>query len=326
MHYSELPKKMKTELICCDEAFLPKHASFFHYTRYTNAVKILDQNCEHNYFFVSNIGGMNDLHEKIFHNEDQDKVFVLSFCNTLTENLPLWFMYGGIDGTGVRIGFRPVCMKEFLMNIDTVYPIDSSGKPDRKHKLKKNVDFELECGWVLYYDYEKRAEYRGEQLEFDNSTEQNELKLNDNYFVKRYPWKYENEFRVVFKFKEKPSEKIALEVDFDKYAKSNGLRIGLAPGYNKPLEYGTLKLNSVECKQKRIELGKKIGLRFGIIENSNLLVDYNLLSINSEIILERIDDVLDSFEHFCVDKASELKKRIDEYIGKKGENHAPFPF
>ena len=48
---------------------------------------------------------MNDLREADLHGAEKEDIFVQCFCNSDTEKIPMWYLYGGIVGRGASIGF-----------------------------------------------------------------------------------------------------------------------------------------------------------------------------------------------------------------------------
>lgn len=284
-----------------NDAFTPHHASFFHYTVLNSAKRILT-NSAHNYFYASNVNQMNDVDEATRYRNIKKQIYSVCFCNNLTENIPLWYLYGGIAGKGIRVGFRPVAMKDFLERINTVYPI-VNGIPDRKSPLKKGIDFELKYGWVYYADYEKNIVYRGKKYIIDMGKFQEFCK--DNYFIKRYSWNYENEFRIVFIFNECVGNKIAVEFDKEKYHKDKTLRLGFAPNYS-DVNCG----NDNEFKKIKKELKEELGLNKQIMEKSSLLINFNLLRNNLDDFIDNLDIMLNNFDK--KDRLVKIKKIIEK--------------
>ena len=79
-------------------------------------------------------------------------------------------------------------MLDFIRSIQTVYT--ESGK-----ELKVGRDVEIRCGWVAYQKKNdpNHVFYKNNWRTLDDAE-----KFNDeNYFIKVYPWLYEQEFRIV---------------------------------------------------------------------------------------------------------------------------------
>jgi hypothetical protein len=93
----------------------------------------------------------------------------------------------------------------------------------------------------------------------------------DNYFIKDYPWNYENEFRIIFIFKKQPADRIA--VYFDKNKLRQGLSVTLAP-------------NTSNFEEEKLVLSEKCGIKSDKIKKSELDINMNLLSRNRDILAE----------------------------------------
>ncbi len=156
--------------------------SFWHYTSCDTACKILENHC----FHVRNMGVMNDLNEKERHSNCSSKVHLLCFCNSKTEKIPMWYLYAGLLGNGVSIGFTPKTMIDFIQSIKSVSDVNT-GK-----ELQLDKDFELRWGWVFYQNGSD-VRYRNKWYTVSDVHNFND----DNFFIKDYPWEYEREFRIV---------------------------------------------------------------------------------------------------------------------------------
>ena len=169
---------------------LPEYAkewaqyTFWHYTS-VEKLEIIRKNKK---FRLGSIENMNDRDEAILHQADGDRVHAMCFCNSDTESIPMWYLYAGLDGAGVAIGLTPREMLDFIRSIQTVYT--ESGK-----ELKVGRDVEIRCGWVAYQKKNdpNHVFYKNNWRTLDDAE-----KFNDeNYFIKVYPWLYEQEFRIV---------------------------------------------------------------------------------------------------------------------------------
>lgn len=201
---NEISLKQLSEL--CSPSPLPKHgndfakANFGYYTSLYTAKKIfcLDDTDGKNWkgFFVSALSGMNDLAEAKLHEERKKRVHMLCFCNSKKEWVHMWYLYGGIRGKGARIDFTPKTLLDFINSIDTLYPI-VNGKPDFTKELKVGEDIEMSYGWVCYRHESGDIEFKKETY----TGTKDPKKYKNFYFIKDYSWRYENEFRIVFKNK-----------------------------------------------------------------------------------------------------------------------------
>ena len=158
---------------------------FWYYTRLHTADRILDGGK----FHVSNFREMNDTGEAERHQDKQDFLHALCFCNSNSEKIPMWYLYSGISGNGASLGFTPSKMMTFLRQIKTV-------ETPKGEKLYCERDFDMQFGWIYYRKTNERGRilYRQNWYEVDDPVGFE----SDNYFIKDYPWEYEREFRIVF--------------------------------------------------------------------------------------------------------------------------------
>lgn len=250
---------------------------FCYFTTVNTAEKILsdgDENC----IWVSPINRMNDLHESEMHPVNGDSVYGLCFCNSEMDNIPMWYLYGGINGRGARIKITAKKMQTFIENIDYVYAIKDGKK---REKLYKERDFSVECGWIFYREDRHRIKYRDTYYSLLNSLDEFE---RNNFFVKDIEWKYEKEFRIVFYILkgETPPERIAVPIDKKMLMKSGGLSVMLAPERQ---ERGTEK-SLIE------KYAKKFGLPESKVSFSKLKIKMNLIPRNTDAILEQFPNIL----------------------------------
>ena len=245
--------------------------NFYHYTRAENVKKILngDSNGNH-FFFVRNISGMNDLNEAKLHEKDGKKIHSFCTCCSKHEKIPLWYLYSGICGNGARLGFTPGRMLRFLKSIAVIYPVEN-GKANYAAPLHIDTDFELQCGWIYYLmDGNNRVAYRNKTFPI---TPANEGVLQKCFFVKDYPWEYEQEFRIVIHNKTtRVYGQIAIPIPEDIIPE---LEIMSAP--EQPFT------------RKEKEEFQAQGIRPDKIKESTLGIHMNLLHNNKESILEQLD-------------------------------------
>lgn len=240
----------KNPRILPEQAASFSKSSFWYYTRLSTADKILNSH----FFRVSNLSGMNDVDEMQLHEEEQEHVFVLCFCNSNTEKIPMWYLYSGIAGNGAALGLTPSRMISFIQSIRTVRAVHGNEAPV---ELEAGTDFELQYGWVYYQKKGSHGEvlYRNKWYAVSDSR----LFEKGNFFLKAYPWEYEKEFRIIFinrtdckydaLFVDIPEEictaikvKLAPELNEKKFIQIKGLnRIGIDPQYMP--QYSNLSIN-----------------------------------------------------------------------------------
>ena len=130
----------------------------------------------------------------------------------------MWYLYAGLDGAGVAIGLTPRVMLDFVRSIQTVYT-------EFGIVLKVGRDVEIRCGWVAYQKKKdpNHVFYKNNWRTLDDAE-----KFNDeNYFIKVYPWLYEQEFRIVaINLTETPCEALFADIPEKMIDK---LKLRLAP-------------------------------------------------------------------------------------------------
>ena len=160
---------------------------FYHYTSRESAKAILNKDGD-KYFFLNPLSATNDREEVEHHTNDKDKVFVLCFSHSDAEkeDIPLWYLYGGLTGNGVKIGFTSAKMKKIISEIDEIYPVENNtidfGRP-----YHRETDFELECGWVFYFKDSGEFKYRGKEYQYADIC-LNEL-YEKSYLIKNFAWR-----------------------------------------------------------------------------------------------------------------------------------------
>lgn len=259
--------------------------TFWQYTSVDSIKKILGGKC----FWVNNIVAMNDLHETELHKEDKQDIFVQCFCNSNSEKIPMWYLYGGIAGKGASFGFTPRVMLDYINSIK--YVTELVYDPDEKlyvagEKFEIGAEFELQVGWVFYVDYKLpvkpwpkdnnvvRVNYFNKFL----NVEEAEQFFDDNYFIKDYPWEYEKEFRLVFINKTgKKIDKIKIEIpeEFRK-SKNRKLKIKLAPEISNSTEVASGMSEFERCSDVIEEVAVKNGYQI-LVERSKLKINMDLL-------------------------------------------------
>lgn len=201
-----------------------KHMKYSHYTNIDAMDSILKNRC----LWLSPLEQCNDLLETDWEG-DVCNDFCLCFSAVYSENIPMWYLYGGITGQGVRLTFGNSVMNKWKNNFqfalkkydgdgkeetsEIIQPIDvkvrdvlyiSKDETNQKYRLKYNN--QCNNGKFSEYDYKQiREKYRG--------------------FYKELPWFYEKEFRVLIEVEPRISNlvkddscyKIALVINNDVY-------------------------------------------------------------------------------------------------------------
>lgn len=225
-----------------------KH-SFWHYTKKQNLEKIFSSDDDCGYKLLCNrIDNMNDLTERNRFNAKN--VFVTCFCNTDSEKIPMWFLYGSLTSNGVAIGLTPKKMLDFLKSIDFVYA-------EKKGKIEKYPinTFDINCGWICYKKQEHKKTKFYYRQEFYEISDYDDA-CNDYYFIKDYEWNYEKEFRIVITDREdRYFDKIFLPIP-QTIAKNMKLKTGKSfkcEDYELPMSESKIKLSSLNLEMNLLD-------------------------------------------------------------------------
>lgn len=209
-------------IIYTDE--LKSSTKFCHYTSKENAANILNSET----LYLSRLDQMNDGDEKNSHLSETNQLFVASFCHSEARSIPLFYLYSGIDGKGCRIEFTDAKLKKMIEEA-SIFPVNSAMK-----RMKKSYDqnaYDIYVGWVNYIASSGYYAYKGkEQKRFMdyNSAMIAMMQQNRQYFVKNSIWKYEQEFRIVVKFK-KPIDYTHIALKFNVKENDRGISVVVGP-------------------------------------------------------------------------------------------------
>ena len=261
---------------------------FYYHTQRSTAGKILNGSEAESlgpHFRISSLDEMNDRQECEWHTADKERVYALCFSYTDSESIPMWYLYSGIAGEGIRIGITPKKMLGLIKDISCVYPIVNS-EIDLVNPLYVNEDFSVEYGWVYYLGH-KNIIYKNITYVRQDKDDEKAMESfrKDNYFVKDYEWNYEREFRIVFHLHDhviSPPKKIALFFNKEEMMKKNG---------------GLSAMMAPEMKDISTEiLAKELGLPEKKISKSNLNIKMNLIKRNRNSIVEYFEDIVEGIE------------------------------
>lgn len=176
--------------------FIPENLCYY------LSVKSLPKIIKSGYFCVSNIKEMNDLDEgRGLSEEEKKKIFCLCLNAGKHENVPLWYLYSGIKGDGIRLEFTRSKIENLIEEIDTVYCCNEDfSLRKRKKPFKNKIDFDIEFDWICYKNTNGDKYFYKNKWVPDTSLGF----FPKKYFVKDCAWRFENEFRIIFKFKKDP--------------------------------------------------------------------------------------------------------------------------
>lgn len=264
---------------------------FCHYTTISNLDKIFQSGK----IWASKITTTNDLSEKERYNENGNNKFLLCFCNSKSENIPMWYLYSGINGKGCRIEWTHTKMRKFIKSICKVHPV-YDGKIQENITMNINEQFTIDYGWVYYIKCNKNGneiKYRGKKYILNNDISDF---TNNNYYIKSTEWNYEKEFRIVLTVKGKNinCEKLAIDIEI------SDVLLRLAPEFK-----NTDQLFNYEGVKKYFKT---------MIKNSELLISMNLIKKGLNGIIEYINELN------CED-LERLRKEIDSSLNKERERN-----
>lgn len=116
-----------------------------------NADSILKSKC----FYLSKLRKMNDEDERDLHKDELDRIFVLSFCHSNAKDIPLFYLYSGIDGKGCRIEFTQHKIVETMKG--EVFPVIGENAFGGVFPREK---YEVMAGWLHYISSDGAEKYR----------------------------------------------------------------------------------------------------------------------------------------------------------------------
>ncbi len=274
-HHMENEKITQTEMLQRNNIDINVNAdigtaSFWYYTSLNNADKILENSC----FHIRSINDMNDKDEAGLH-KNSKFVHALCLCNSDTEKIPMWYLYSGLDGKGVSIGFTASTLLKFVRSIKTVKVVSNE---DIELSVGKEVT--IKCGWIFYRkkDQPEKIKYRNKFYELTDF----EFFEQENYFVKDYPWEYEKEFRiVVINNTAQPYEKFKIDIPIELY---KNVKIRFAPEFQNETIYETIKgYKGVQKLLAKKMLRSNLKINMGLYErNAKGVVDFISCDINKE--------------------------------------------
>ena len=176
---------------------------YYHYTSLENIEHIFKDKR----FRISNVSRFNDKIDCMQFGEPINLYYSLCFSVGKRENLPLWYLYSGVDGRGGRLGFTSSAIRELCDSaIFTLceYDYDNPTTEFPTIPLKPSVDFELNIRDVLYANFDN--EEHTSELRYSNlvnniisSEEVRKYLAAHPGFWKSLIWSYEKETRLNIK-------------------------------------------------------------------------------------------------------------------------------
>lgn len=179
-----------------------RHTHYYHYTSIKNIDKILTDG---QLRLTSLSKSANDNIEKKWYEENGQNLFSLCFSTGTSENLPLWYLYSGIDGKGACLGLKKKSFhqlvdkpKLYLAMTEKQKPYNILGTPT----LLQEEEYKLVVRDILYIGKDSskkdsfRAKYNNQTNNDISSNVQKELVDKYSRFIKGLIWFYEKETRV----------------------------------------------------------------------------------------------------------------------------------
>ena len=205
------------------------HSNYYHYTSLKGIEGIISSKC----FFISQVKKFNDL-DDADQFEDINISFALCFTTGVHENLPMWYMYSGIDGRGGRLKFSDTTIQKIVERSKFVLCECSNNRRKVVYNLNES-DFEKTFEDVLYFSIEKKSNDKDSSnsdnckmtLRYNNMMNHVVDKVTFEMYRKKHPcifknniWYYEKETRLIIKLNEHvaklidPTKDYRIEADF----------------------------------------------------------------------------------------------------------------
>lgn len=136
------------------------HGGFFHYTKLSCIENILKSKS----FFLDNPGESNDPEENVIPNKEYKFYFCFSTGNN--ENLPLWYLYSGVNGKGGRLSLKKAQVYDLiekgtysLVIIDKEYNTVKNPLGEELVCSLEKDDYRCILQDVIYYGDKKNGKY-----------------------------------------------------------------------------------------------------------------------------------------------------------------------
>lgn len=157
--------------------------------------------------------------------EDKEyKYFARSFTYSLSENVAMWMLYGGIMGDGVMVDFGAGNLKSILNQCNKVILGTFINKKFEGKIEVSREDFQLYMMDIIYYEPSANMEgYIDVKRSYESLLEVPEKYIkNLLHSTKNYAWSYENECRLILKVKKVFCRNCSdAEINFEEIFKQN---------------------------------------------------------------------------------------------------------
>lgn len=218
------------------------HKGFYHYTK----LEIIEKILLSREILMCVVGNSNDpMESKISENKQN---FHFCFSTGINENLPMWYLYAGVDGKGGCLHFTKSMIYELIENgkfilteIDEKRNIVEGSK---RIPLKKE-EYECKIQDIVYVDTHDEEKDKKVSLKYNtmtnydkiSKTEFEKFQKKNQEFIKSLIWYYEKETRILVKLTEKgkkylnPEKKYAIAVKLEEEL-CKEIKLRLAPEIN----------------------------------------------------------------------------------------------
>ena len=242
------------ELVPFIESKELNHQNYCHYSSLDSVNKIL----KNKFIIFSSLQYCND---KVEIESDPDcNTFVLCFSALYSENLPMWYLYGGVKGKGARITYSKKIFRLFVndfMKGNFKFYLVKRNKQGDLDIQREITPIDKSYGDVIYLSKDEYSDTA--RLKYNTHTNNNfdidqydSIRKQFNGKCKELPWFYEKEFRLIIKVNDEIAEtvnikdsdyKIAMEFKKDFFKDIN---IMVAPEFEKVNEYLSKNLDKYE--------------------------------------------------------------------------------
>lgn len=188
------------EILDFVESHEMNHVYYCHYSTLGNMNKILDSE----QLWLSSLENFNDLYE-IESAGNKKNLYALCFSALFSENLPMWYLYGGVTGQGARITFKKSQFNQWLNNLEFILINTNT------HETEDYNPVSVEKHDIIYASEENNAyriKYNGGVNKNLSTDEYNSLIEKHRGFVKSLPWFYEKEFRILVSTDDETSRRL----------------------------------------------------------------------------------------------------------------------
>lgn len=250
-----------------------RHEGYYHYTTLDTMEKILKGDS----LWLTSVSGFNDSMDMEQFEEKERYCFALCFSTERSENLPLWYLYSGMDGQGARLRLTPGKFKEMLENSSCkLVQVKQDGQNAKEPiTLERGKNVEIELRDIIYAGDEKgRGAKRKYILKYGNianrkvtKSEYEKYRSIHKGFHKGLLWQYEKESRLLAIVKGGAKELI----DKEKPDKNTGyhIEIQLTKGVKQYMDI-CLAPNIVEERDKNKKEKNKTDIKTVCSENPEI--------------------------------------------------------